>query len=383
MAIALDDIPTESGAVTADQRPGLPFSFTGRAGEYFGIWIVNILLSIITLGIYSAWAKVRNKRYFYGNTLLEGRSFDYLASPIQILIGRLIVFGVFLAYAVFSTFFPVVSSLFLIALFLLTPWAVVSAYRFNARNSGYRNVRFHFTGGYWEAFKIYILMPIATLFTLGLLAPYNAFRMKQFQIDRAQYGQTDFHFEGKAGSFYRIYGVTLLLWLPVLAVGLAWIAFSAYVLAQLAMSGMEGASTEQEIANAIQMMMLQYGHYLAMLPVYLFFAVISAIVGYTYLVTALQNYAMNNMKLAEHRFYLDLNFWRILWIRFSNLIVIGFTAGLMIPWARVRMARYQIERMSLVPAGDLETLVSEEQKKVSALGDEFGESMDLDLGLGV
>ena len=30
--------------------------FTGKASEYFGIWIVNVLLTILTLGIYSAWA---------------------------------------------------------------------------------------------------------------------------------------------------------------------------------------------------------------------------------------------------------------------------------------------------------------------------------------
>jgi uncharacterized membrane protein YjgN (DUF898 family) len=36
-------------------------------GEYFGIWIVNLLLSLVTLGIYTAWAKVRRLRYFYGN----------------------------------------------------------------------------------------------------------------------------------------------------------------------------------------------------------------------------------------------------------------------------------------------------------------------------
>ena len=49
-----------------------PFQFTGTGGEYFKIWIVNILLSIVTLGIYSAWAKVRRKQYFYGNTRVAG-----------------------------------------------------------------------------------------------------------------------------------------------------------------------------------------------------------------------------------------------------------------------------------------------------------------------
>jgi uncharacterized membrane protein YjgN (DUF898 family) len=36
----------------------VPFEFTGKAGEYFGIWIVNVSLTLLTLSIYSAWAKV-------------------------------------------------------------------------------------------------------------------------------------------------------------------------------------------------------------------------------------------------------------------------------------------------------------------------------------
>ena len=31
-----------------------PVIFQGKTSEYFGIWIVNLLLSLITLGIYSA-----------------------------------------------------------------------------------------------------------------------------------------------------------------------------------------------------------------------------------------------------------------------------------------------------------------------------------------
>ena len=67
----------------ASQQPPqeMPFEFKGTASQYFGIWIVNLLLTIITLGIYTPWAKVRTKRYFYGNTLLDGSPFDYLASP--------------------------------------------------------------------------------------------------------------------------------------------------------------------------------------------------------------------------------------------------------------------------------------------------------------
>jgi Zn-dependent protease with chaperone function len=46
--------------------------FTGKGSEYFGIWIVNLLLTILTLGFYSPWAKVRRMHYFYRNTQLAG-----------------------------------------------------------------------------------------------------------------------------------------------------------------------------------------------------------------------------------------------------------------------------------------------------------------------
>ena len=65
--------------------------FKGQAGEYFGIWIVNLLLTVITIGIYSAWAKVRKKKYFSSNTEIDGHSFGYHATGWQILKGRILV----------------------------------------------------------------------------------------------------------------------------------------------------------------------------------------------------------------------------------------------------------------------------------------------------
>jgi uncharacterized membrane protein YjgN (DUF898 family) len=56
--------------------------FTGRGAEDFKIWIVNIAFTLITLGIYSAWAKVRKNRYIYGNIIFEDASIEYLADPM-------------------------------------------------------------------------------------------------------------------------------------------------------------------------------------------------------------------------------------------------------------------------------------------------------------
>ena len=82
---------------TTPQREAITFSATGS--EYFRIWIVNLLLSIVTLGIYSAWAKVRRNRYFYSSTHLAGSSFEYHGNPIAILKGRIVAAVVVGAYA--------------------------------------------------------------------------------------------------------------------------------------------------------------------------------------------------------------------------------------------------------------------------------------------
>ena len=90
----------------------LPFEFRGNGGEYFRIWIVNLLLTIITLGIYSAWAKVRRMRYFYGNTFVDGQSFEYHGQPLAILKGRLIVVAGYVVFVITSQIYPIFAVIF-------------------------------------------------------------------------------------------------------------------------------------------------------------------------------------------------------------------------------------------------------------------------------
>ncbi|MGI9508681.1 MAG: YjgN family protein [Geminicoccaceae bacterium] len=381
MAVAMDQIYAADVDTPDEQRPGLPFSFHGKASEYFGIWIVNILLSVITLGIYSAWAKVRNKRYFYGNTKLEGSSFAYLASPLQILKGRLIAFAFFAAYALVTTFWPITIWAFIVLMFLITPWAIVRSRAFNAHYSAYRNVRFGFTGGLGEAFKIYILLPMANLLSLGGVIPYSAHRADRFFVDRSTYGSTKMAFSGEVGAYYRIYGVTLLLAWPVVlligAISLFSIAFS------LQSIGLDATEIEQLMTDYAALVREFLSPYAAWIPPFIIIAAILWIVGSSYLTVYRQNYLVNNTKIGPHEIKLTLGLGRVLWIRVTNLIVISLSLGLMIPWARIRMARYQIGQMSLLAKGDLDTLIGEQQAKTGAYGDELGEGMDLDLGLGV
>lgn len=133
-----------------------PLEFTGKASEYFGIWITNILLSIVTVGIYSAWAKVRTKKYFAHHTLLADTGFDYHAKPLNILKGRIIAVVLYSIYGLVSQASPLLAVIFLGLVFLATPWIILQSMRFNLRNTSHRGLRFNFVGKLGEAVKIYI-----------------------------------------------------------------------------------------------------------------------------------------------------------------------------------------------------------------------------------
>lgn len=203
-----------------------PIIFKGKTAEYFGIWIVNLLLTIITLGIYSAWAKVRRKKYFYHNTLIESVGFDYHAKPISILKGRMIAFAFFMGYSFSANISPVLPIAFMLILFIFLPWLVVRGSIFNARNSSHRGLRFDFVGTVGQAAKVFIVLPLLTFFTLGLIIPYISHEKSQFLVNNHRFGLSQFEMRRVVKQFYKVYLIILII--PLIIGILAAIAVPAY-----------------------------------------------------------------------------------------------------------------------------------------------------------
>ena len=65
----------------------LNFDFKGKGSDLFFIYIVNILLTIVTLGIYSFWARVNVTKFIYQHIFFKGHSFDYHATGWEKFIG--------------------------------------------------------------------------------------------------------------------------------------------------------------------------------------------------------------------------------------------------------------------------------------------------------
>ena len=82
-------------------RPAIvayPVEFTGSGREYFRVWIVNLLLSIVTLGLYTPWARRRTAQYFYSHTHVAGSPLEFVAETRRMVFGFLAFAGLYLAY---------------------------------------------------------------------------------------------------------------------------------------------------------------------------------------------------------------------------------------------------------------------------------------------
>lgn len=354
------------------------FQFHGKGSDYFRIWIVNLLFSILTLGIYSAWAKVRTKRYFYGNTELAGDRFEYLANPIAILKGRLIGVALLTAYTVAGFISFQVSIAAFLALSLLLPFIFVQALRFNAVNSAWRGIRFGFDGRIVPAYLTYLLFPILGVLTLGLALPWALYRINRFQIDNHRFGATASRTTAGPGGFYSIVLVSLAAFIALFFVSM--IAIGLYMFVTFPPEFFEPFATElEDTGDDVVVVPGMSTLILAGVLIYFVILLLFFVAGLLY--EALRfRLVFNNIELADNQLRNNLSAGGYYWILLSNMLLTIVTLGFFTPWARVRRARYALSRMWLNTA-DLESFAAAEADRVSARGDEVGEAFDLGIGI--
>ncbi|MBM2575275.1 DUF898 domain-containing protein [Jannaschia sp. Os4] len=339
-------------------------AFTGRAGEWFKIWIVNLLLTIVTFGIYSAWAKVRREQYFKRNTSIEGRAFDYHATGMQILIGRIIVVVGLVAFSILSMI-PLVGLVAILALVFLFPWLAVRSLAFNARNTSWSNVRFDFRGTYGDALVTYILAPIGVALTLYTTAPLLTRRVHGFFVRGHSLGNRSFDFGQGAGGYYAAFGLALL-----------WVIGAGVVLALTvggsvaAMFATLDAGVEPDPATALAPVLALYAA--------LFLGFFPAALLYQAMVRNLM-YAGTELE-GGHRFSSTVRPVRLLVIAVTNALAVAASLGLMLPWAQVRITRYLAENSFVHPEGDLDLIAGRIEADAGAIGDAYSDIEGIDLG---
>lgn len=340
------------------------FNFYGNTSEFFGIWIVNVLLTILTLGVYSAWAKVRTNQYFYGNTELDNHRFAYLAKPLDILKGRIVAVVLFTAYYFLSSAYPKIGLAFALALLVATPWLICASMRFNLRMTSYRNVRFDFTGKYLQAFWYLVILPIICLIPFGLGLPYAFCKIDRFLISNVKYGDKQMKATFGAQEYY----ITVLI---LMCISSAIMMVVMMIMAMLGFSAENMVAEEGVAAKGFSFMLI--------IGVVLYVLFINGMTAY-YQVT-IRNHILNNSRLDNIAAFTS-NYKMISYtvLLFTNFIAIVCSFGLAYPWIKIRTTNYAITHTDVALTSDKEN-ISNLLGSSTALGDEVANIFDIDVAL--
>lgn len=372
-----------------------PIEFTASGSEYFRIWIVNLLLILVTLGIYLPWAKVRKLKYFYSNTWVGGDALDFHGEPLKMLRGTLIAAGFLVAYSVGSNFSGWAALLAALAFVTLWPALFRAAMRFRLANTSWRGLRFHFAGDTAGAYACMLpplalaLLPVALagamagapgggevqqalpavaagviglglmIFTAGL--PYFLWRVKRYQHDNYAIGGLQTRLKADVGVLYGIF-------IKLIGLSLAAFLIAIVVFGGLAFAGRKGGTGATFVLLAV---VLGFGAIL-----------LFNILPKSYLQVRLQNLLWSTTGNELMRFDSRLLLKRYLGLQCKNYLLILLTLGLYWPFAVVNTRRAQIEAVELQTRIGLDQISQVAHREdPGATGDMAADLFGLDIGM--
>ena len=341
----------------------LPFEFTGKAKEFFGIWFSNLLLSILTLGIYSAWAKVRRRRFFLGHTLIGGHRFDYHADPKVILKGRAIVVSVLVVMSLVSELSTVLSGTSLVLLMLALPWLANRSLRFNARMTSFRNVRFDFSGTYGKSLLAFVLLPLLGLLSLGLLQPFATRYSGRYLAMNYSYGEAKLESDPQLKRLYKGFFQAFSIILIPFVVLLGIVAQHDWDLERLVLVPIDGATG----------WLIDFSPFALIIALYLAFFHYRAVA---------RNSILGSLSISRvHQLKSEISGFRLAWIVLSNSFLTLSSFGLLQPWGAVRRWRYETESLQLIPGGSLDEFIGKIKPAEGVIGSEYTDLQDIDVGI--
>jgi uncharacterized membrane protein YjgN (DUF898 family) len=224
-----------TGSVPPDfpkkDAPHHRLSFHGRGGVLFGIWIVNIFLSLVTLGVYYFWGKVKVRRFLFGQTEFDGDRFEYHGTGKELLMGFLKALLFFFIPLFLLNSVPhllktgpviraITTGIAYAVIMIFVPIAMVGARRYRLSRTSWRGIRFSFRGEKWDFLKIFAFGSFLSTITLGLYFPFFDARRYEFMISQTHFGNRKFSFDGRGKDLFRPFLFAILLTLPTL--GFFW-----------------------------------------------------------------------------------------------------------------------------------------------------------------
>ncbi len=189
-----------------NQKPGfINPEFRGQGAELFGIEIVNVILCVLTLGLYYPWAKARSLRFYYGNTYFMGDPFTFHGTGREMFIGMLKAFA---AIAALVAIVAIGEEIGLVVAYLcaiaLTPIAVHGALSYRMSHTSWRGIYFGYRGDLGQMMGLYFKGLGLTLITFGIYGPWFIMDWNRYIMGHLRAGSAKFGFEGKGADYLGI-----------------------------------------------------------------------------------------------------------------------------------------------------------------------------------
>ncbi|WP_312303124.1 YjgN family protein [Pulveribacter sp.] len=386
-----------------------PLRFTGSGGGYFRVWIVNVLLSILTLGLYTPWARRRTAQYFYGHSLVAGSALEFTAQQRRMVVGFIAVALLTLAYKLAAqTGQDLAVGLLLLGGALLSPLIWGSAMRFRLGNTRWRGVRLAFNASWrevylasWPVFALALVvlavgvglpllapdmpdegrrLPIVTapmwgLIALGLvLAVLCVIRLeynyRSLLVRRASVGQ-------EAGRLKLRYRDFVWLWLATLAV---------FIVSALVLSAVLAAVLGGSWALLKSLVPAQAGVGAVLLIVAamvlgLLLLVLATAPARAYREAALFRLTWNHTGVSGiARFKCNLGAGSFVLLRLRNALLTLLTLGLYRPFARVSEYRMKLQSVTVHVKGGVDQVAGRlVRQQAGGIGDALADAAGLDL----
>lgn len=393
-----------------------PLEFTGSGGEYFRVWIVNVLLSIITLGIYTPWARRRTAQYFYSHTLVAGSPLEFTAQQRKMVMGFVLLMLITLAYNIAAnTGQDTAVGLFLLAGAVLAPFIWGSAMRFRLGATRWRGLRLQFTASWkevylasWPVFALalvwfgvfyglQVLSPeladalqeaeeetrrklptftpaMAALLVLGLVLTVLCFirleyNYKSLLVLKAQVGS-------EKGRWKPVYMDFVKIWLATVLVFIVCVVSLSVLISVLA-----GGSVALAAGLGKRLGFWMFVIIIAAIVGGIFLMFLASAPARAYREARMFQLMWNNIGVSHvARFKCHLASGSYVWLRIRNMFLTLITLGLYRPFARVSEYRMKCESVTLHVKGGVEQVTGAMvRQQQGGLGDALADAAGLDL----
>ncbi len=303
------------------------FYFHGEGAKLFGIVIVNLLLTLLTLGLYYPWAKAAILQYMYKETELSGSRFTFHGTGKEMFKGFIKAVGIFVV--IYGVLFgltylemPVLGMIFFyLAIFGLLPFVIHGSMRYRLSRSSWKGIHFGYRGDLKEFSKKYYKDVLFSILTLGIYGAWMTMNIRKYTVSHSRYGDVKFDFHGEGGRYFGI-------------------LVGGYILSIIT------------------------------LGIYSFWWMKDLI-----------NYYYNNIEMDQNGtkipFKSTIKGDGLFGLMIVNFLIVFFTLGLGAPWAQVRTMKYLCNHLFIGGEFDANAVTQTEEEYKDATGEDLGDMLDI------